>query len=176
MDLNEFIDTFTGKWFSQRTTHDLQQKTSFLAKSDLWVDAVDSADSAIKTLCDRYGIAPDQVAIALKLRWEATIAASPKKEMGTGAIALLKSADPTQGQVLSDTTSSGTTQPSPGTYVFGDDEALTFTLPLPSGNITERMWFASPNLRMRTSTVVENGEPTVASFCSEIRMGGGPKK
>ncbi|MEM9246486.1 MAG: phycobiliprotein lyase, partial [Cyanobacteria bacterium P01_F01_bin.153] len=129
MDLNEFIDTFTGKWFSQRTTHDLQQKTSFLAKSDLWVDAVDNSDPAIKGLCDRYGIAPDQVAIALKLRWEATIAASPKKEMGSGAIVLLKSNDPNQGQVLSDTTSTDETQPSPGTYVLGNDEALTFTLP-----------------------------------------------
>ncbi|MEM9772219.1 MAG: phycobiliprotein lyase [Cyanobacteria bacterium P01_D01_bin.73] len=176
MDLNEFLDTFTGKWFSQRTTHDLQQKTSFLAKSDLWVDAVPSDDPAIKSLCDRYGVAADQVAIALKLRWEAIIAASPKKELGTGAIALLKGDAPNQGQVLSDTTSSGIAQPLPGTYTLGEDEALTFVLPMPNGDITERMWFASPNLRMRTSTVTEKGEPTLASFCSEIRMGGGPKK
>ena len=175
MDINEFCTTFTGKWFSQRTTHDLQQKTSFLAKSDLWVDPTDSDDPVIQSLCQRYGVAPDQVVIALKLRWEAIIAASPKKELGTGAIALLKGDVPNQGPVLSDTTSTGMTQPVPGTYTLGDDDALTFVLPLPDGDITERMWFASPNLRMRTSTVTENGEPTVASFCSEIRMGGGPK-
>ncbi len=175
MDIQEFCTTFTGKWFSQRTTHDLKQKTSFLAKSDLWVDAVEVTDPAIQSLCDRYGVGTDQVMIALKLRWEAVIAASPKKELGSGAIALLKGDDPNQGPVLSDTASNGIDNPAPGTYTLGDDEALTFVLPMPNGDITERMWYASPNLRMRTSTVTEDGEPLLASFCSEIRMGDAPK-
>lgn len=171
MDIKEFCHTLTGKWFSQRTTHDLDQKTCFLAKSDLWVDPVDGTDPAIKTLCDRYGVSTDRVAIALKLRWEATIAAKPKKELGTGAIVLLQGDRPEQGQILSDTTSLAMDHPIPGTYTLGDDQALTFVLPLPDGNITERMWFASENLRMRTSTITTAGEPTIASFCSEIRMG-----
>jgi hypothetical protein len=36
----------------------------------------------------------------------------------------------------------------------------------------ERLWFASPNLRLRTSILKRFGGFSMASFCSEIRMGG----
>ncbi|MFS8836524.1 phycobiliprotein lyase, partial [Synechococcus sp. WC101] len=33
----------------------------------------------------------------------------------------------------------------------------------------ERIWFASPNLRLRASTVKRFGGFSMASFCSEVR-------
>ena len=36
----------------------------------------------------------------------------------------------------------------------------------------ERLWFASPNLRMRVSVIKRSGSFSVTSFISEIRMGG----
>ncbi|HEY9702550.1 MAG TPA: phycobiliprotein lyase, partial [Allocoleopsis sp.] len=34
-----------------------------------------------------------------------------------------------------------------------------------------RLWFASPNLRLRTSILKRFGGFSMASFCSEIRLG-----
>ncbi len=57
-----------------------------------------------------------------------------------------------------------------GQVAIGSDEALTFTVSNDQFTSTERIWFASPNLRLR-SIVQETSEGVqLASFCSEIRM------
>jgi hypothetical protein len=62
-----------------------------------------------------------------------------------------------------------------GQYGFEDD-VLTLTTQTPAGTVQERLWFANPNLRMRTSLFKVGDQEQMASFCSEIRMGGAPAK
>jgi phycoerythrin-associated linker protein len=63
-----------------------------------------------------------------------------------------------------------------GTFTLAADEALTLALAGEGYAIEERLWFASPNLRMRTT--VQKGADGMqrASFCTEIRMNTEPPK
>jgi hypothetical protein len=51
------------------------------------------------------------------------------------------------------------------------DQVLTLTTPTATGSLEERLWFANPNLRMRTSVIKVGEIVDRACFCSEIRMG-----
>jgi hypothetical protein len=57
---------------------------------------------------------------------------------------------------------------------MGEDGALTLTTEYETMWSEERLWFASPNLRMRVSVLKRFGGFSMASFTSEIRMGGSP--
>ncbi|GAB4356290.1 MAG: phycobiliprotein lyase [Cyanophyceae cyanobacterium] len=170
--ITEFFETSVGKWFSQRTGHDLQALKSSVGKAELFVDAIDAAAPETKALCDRFRVDAAEVLGGIKLRWEATIAASPKKEFGSAAIVALRSADGKTGTVLASTGAPNR----PGAYAIGEDGALTLTIPTETGAIEERVWYAMPNLRFRTSTVAVDGQPAIASFCSEIRSVAAPPK
>jgi len=61
--------------------------------------------------------------------------------------------------------------PVAGRYVMGNDDALVLITEYESMYSEERLWFASPNLRLRTSVLKRFGGFSMASFCSEIRMG-----
>jgi hypothetical protein len=58
-----------------------------------------------------------------------------------------------------------------GQFAIGEDEALTLTTQHGETSSEERLWFASPNLRLRTSILKEANGFSATSFCSEIRMG-----
>ncbi len=56
-------------------------------------------------------------------------------------------------------------------YIMGSDDALTLITESDTLYAEERVWFASPNLRLRTRILRQPDGANVASFCSEIRMG-----
>jgi hypothetical protein len=55
---------------------------------------------------------------------------------------------------------------------LGSDDALTLITEYETMSSEERLWFASPNLRMRVSVLKRYGGFSMASFTSEIRTGG----
>lgn len=169
----EFLEKCVGKWFSQRTGHNLTDRKSVLGKGDLWMEALAADAPEAIALCQKYGADPQAIAAGLKMRWEA-ITASPNKELGSSVLLALAPDPSGAGPLLATPGSNG--QPQPGRYSFGSDGALWITLPVEGGWIEERIWFASDNLRFRSSTTTRSGGPTFASFCSEIRMGVTPPK
>ena len=172
MDIVEFSQRCIGKWFSQRTGHDPVDRQSSVAKADLWVeDLAATAPEGVK-LCAAYQVEPAQIVAGLKLRWEATTAA-PKKEFGTSVLLLLGQAGDRSGLVLA-SAGGQASRPRPGQYAIGNDGALTLVLPIDGGHIEERIWFASDNLRFRSSSVVRSTGMTAAAFWSEIRLGSAP--
>jgi hypothetical protein len=54
-----------------------------------------------------------------------------------------------------------------------DQGALVLITEYETMSSVERFWFASPNLRMRTSTVKRFGGFSTASFCTESRIDSG---
>jgi CpeS-like protein len=57
-----------------------------------------------------------------------------------------------------------------GQVSIGSDEALTFAISNDQFTSTERIWFVSPNLRLRSVVQETSDGIQLASFCSEIRM------
>jgi len=166
MTLQDFLEQCVGKWFSQRTSHALPPQEIEAGKADLWIEVVEPGDAEVGAVCQRGGI-DAATAIALRSRWEGQSGAASTAidgqnllVFGTGGAFLQTDA---QHRDVS------------GTYALGDDEALTIVTKTADRETEERIWFASPSLRERTSTIAMTASgDRYASFCSEIRMGGKP--
>jgi hypothetical protein len=68
--------------------------------------------------------------------------------------------------------SGGVRSPQVARYTMGDDDALTLVTETENTCAEERVWFESNNVRLRTTIVTQASGDSLASFYSEIRMGG----
>jgi hypothetical protein len=177
MKIEEFLEACTGNWFSLRTSYSLN-KTQDAAdenagvdnsKCDLSVESLSSQSQEAIALCQEYKIAPSEVIGANKILWDNSIDWGKPTQKGSAVIVFVASRDNPQIGKLLRLTGTVPKVSSSGRYVLGDDEALTLIIEDEKLYLEERLWFASPNLRLRTSLVkTANGFSTTA-FYSEIR-------
>jgi len=176
MNITEFFQQSAGKWVSQRTSHHPAFKQPEGGKSDFYIEALSSDDPAVVQLCQEHGVDAALAVGGVRTRWDGVMEQNKGKRVGTALlVAIADSADSTganQGKLLRPKTEAGQTVV--GRYVIGADDALTLIAESETLYAEERLWFASPNLRLRTSTIKQAGGFSTASFCSEIRMGGSP--
>ncbi|TAF25909.1 MAG: phycobiliprotein lyase [Oscillatoriales cyanobacterium] len=157
MDVIEFFELSAGKWFSQRTVHNLNSGELQAGKSDLKIEMLTASDAAVVKLCQQHSINPDSTGLrGVRISWDGTPDRTAAKQVGSTILAIVPNPDnPSEGKVLQ---AKGNTR-----YVMGGDDVLTL--------ITE----SDTDLRLRTSVVKQADGTEQASFCSEIRMGGSPK-
>ncbi len=192
MNIEEFFELSAGKWFSHRTSHHLAVEASQDgSKSDIIIEILATDHPEAIKLCQQYGIQPSDAACSAKVTWKGTMTKDDKKHSGFTVLVTVPDADnPNQGKLLHGISygenpnqgkllhgiSYGEKAPVAGRYKLGSDEALTLTIENETMMSEERLWFASPNLRMRVSVVKSSDGFSMASFTSEIRMGGAPAK
>jgi hypothetical protein len=177
MDIIEFFEHSAGKWFSQRTLHNLTSGKLQAGKSELKIEILSASDPAVVKICSEHSIAPASAPLAgVRVTWN--MVADPNQKNGSTVIVpipnadnpkvgkLLKSVDPNPKNALANLTVGIAT-----TYIIGEDDVLTLIGESEGFHATERLWYLMPNLRIRTSIVKQSSGMTVASFCSEIRMG-----
>lgn len=172
MDIVEFFEQSSGKWFSQRTSHHLAFKQTESGKSDIVIDLLSKDDPAVIALCQQYEIDPALALCGARVTWDGTMEWDKEKHEGSTVIVPVADADqPNEGKMLRE---QGYAEKAPvaGRYVMGDDDSLTLITEYETMYSEERLWFASPNLRLRTSILKRFGGFSMATFCSEIRMGG----
>jgi hypothetical protein len=179
MDIQAFFQLCDGKWISQRTTHQLLEQTNQSGRSDLWSEILEATDHSVVTLCQQLNIDPSLALCGLQLRWsevsEAYENKFKKKNEGSAVLVAITinpesttPDNPTQaGQLLRSLNSANT---GTGTFSIGADEALTLRFEEVGAVSEERIWFASPNLRLRSSSIQKDGIVCITTFCSEIRM------
>lgn len=166
MTLQDFLDQCVGKWFSQRTSHAVPPQELEAGKADLWIETIEPGDATVQAECDRAGINPS-TAIALRTRWDGQAGVAATKLAGSTLLIF------GEGGQFAQTNGNGVSFT--GTHALGADDALTIVATANTLKTEERIWFAGPNLRERTSTVSDTAKGTqFASFCSEIRLGGAP--
>jgi hypothetical protein len=171
MDIQSFFQLCGGKWISQRTTHDLGAKNNQSARSDLLTEVLDAQQAEVVLLCQQLGQDSAQALCGLMIQWRevADLYQSRFKKQNEGSVLLvplLAEPSATTGQLLrrwGETTALGT-------FSLGSDEALITQFVTDGFVSEERLWFASPNLRLRSSTVTHDGQVCLTTFCSEIRM------
>jgi len=56
-----------------------------------------------------------------------------------------------------------------GEYILAEDESLTLSLTQNDQNISERIWFASDNLKLRNTVTKNKEKVTETAFYSEIK-------
>ena len=170
MEIVNFFEKLAGRWFSQRTTHALSTQQSKAGKSNLEVTYLVPEDSEVQALCEGKSTAP---LCGLRIEQDSTVEGDTKNIKQTTLLVPLMpesaSSDSASGQILRSGGGPGKATVE-STYTL-EDEVLTIENNDKAANTTERMWFISDNLRMRTGiTELESGL-RIASFCSEIRLG-----
>lgn len=172
MDIKEFFEQSAGKWFSHRTSHHLAFKQSESGKSDITIEMLAADDPEVIKLCQQYEVDPNIATCGARVNWNGTMEWDEEKHTGSTVLVPVPDADnPHAGKLLREM-GYAEKVPVAGRYVMGDDGALTLITEYETMASEERLWFASPNLRMRVSVLKRFGGFSMASFTSEIRMGG----
>jgi CpeS-like protein len=174
VDIQEFFELSVGKWFSQKTSHHLTLKQSEHGKSDLVISILPTDDPQVIQLCQQAEIEPSQIIVSAKYTWKGTMQWDAGQQSTTNqqgesiAIIVPDSSGASTGKLFrSDATNSIAVN-----YSFGDDDALTIVTTDEHQRAEERVWFESNNVRLRTTIVSQPDGDAMASFYSEIRMGG----
>ncbi|MBW4554023.1 MAG: phycobiliprotein lyase [Aphanocapsa sp. GSE-SYN-MK-11-07L] len=171
MDIKDFFQISAGKWFSHRTSHDLASNQSESGKSDLNIELLEKTDPVVVQICQQHQVQPDLAVCGLRVSWEGYMQRDPSKLKGsTVLVPIADIAQVGAGQLLRKSNSDKKIA-NTGRYELGTDEALTLITEDESLYAEERIWFASPNLRLRTSVVKHLDGFSLASFSSEIRLG-----
>lgn len=171
MDIKEFFEMSAGKWFSQRTSHHLAFKQSESGRSDIKIEMLPANDPEVIELCQEYEIDPSLAWGGARVSWDGTMEWDQEKHTGSSVLVPIPDADnPNEGKLLRDV---GYAEKAgvAGRYIMGSDGAMTLITEYETMYSEERIWFASPNVRLRTSILKRFGGFSMASFCSEIRLG-----
>jgi CpeS-like protein len=174
MNIEEFFQLSAGKWFSHRTSQHLAFNQSEHSKSDIIIETLAVDHPEVIKLCQNYNIHPNSASCATKITWNGTIEKDQAKYSGSTLLVSIPDADnPAQGKLLREIVDANKT-PVVGRYKLDSDGALILTTEDETISSEERLWFASPNLRMRVNVLKSFGGFSITSFTSEIRMGGFP--
>jgi hypothetical protein len=170
MDIKDFFQMSAGKWFSHRTSHHLGLNQSESGKSDLQVELLESTDPAVVQICQQHQVKPELAVCGLRVTWEGYMQRDPSQLKGSTVLVPIADLEQASAGQLLRKVNSGE-KISASRYQIGADAALTLTIEDQSLYSEERIWFASPNLRLRTSVIKQLDGFSSASFSSEIRMG-----
>ncbi len=175
MDAMEFFQRSSGTWRSQRTTHHLAFRRAEMGSSEIQVKALPKEDPQIIELCKMHEVDPALAIGGAYVSWNGTMAWDRQGEephAGTTVFALVPNADqPNEGQILRER-GYAEIVPIVGHYQMDDDDGLIMTTEYETMSSVERFWFASPDLRLRSSIVKRFGGFSTASFCAESRADG----
>jgi CpeS-like protein. len=171
MNIEEFLELSAGKWFSHRTSHNLAFKKSEEGKSEVIIETLTADHPEVIQLCQQYKISPSAACFGTKVTWHGIMGLNDKKHTSSTVLVTVPDDDnPNEGRLLRAMSDAEKTLIA-GRYKMGSDEALTLITESETMSSEERLWFASPNLRMRVSVLKHFDGSSLASFTSEIRMG-----
>lgn len=172
MDILDFFQLNAGKWFTHRTTQHLMSHQSRGSQSTWLIKWLDQQSMEIHEACQRMTIASHSILGGLQVTNE-PMASNPASKGKSGQpptsllLVLPDSTQITRGQILQTASvKKGETR-----YHFGLDDSLTVVTQYPEAFSEERIRFASPNLRLRSTLVKTTDETSLVSFASEIRLG-----
>ena len=162
MEIVNFFKKQEGRWFSQKTTHYLQAGKSKAGKSDLEVAYIAANDPELQQLVQDTQPSSSNTVGGLRISHNSVV--GPQNQIKTLLIAAVGDSE---GELLQRSDNS-VVQISRYRWENG---ALIVTTEADGLIAEERWWFITDNIRMRTSVVHSGEQQTLASFCSEIRLG-----
>ena len=169
MDIKEFFELCEGQWVSQRTLHHIETEQTDVGKADLWIEKLEPTHESVVKACQDQNFSLEQVLCPLEVTYKATLQNGRTHINSTLMIPVQTEVSDTAGQLLS--IASGK-DPILGTFSLGTDDVMTLSNQQGDTLASERIWFASENLRIRSITLTDDKGTTEANFCSEIRKMG----
>jgi hypothetical protein len=172
MDVMEFFQLSAGKWRSQRTTHHLAFRLAEAGESEIQIEALGTDHPKVLEICELHQVDPSLAVGGSFVSWQASMGwdqADENHEGSTVFVLVPEAPGARQGTLLRER-GYAEVVPVAGQYHMDDEGALVLTTEYETMSSVERFWFASPSLRMRTSTVKRFGGFSTATFCTEFRI------
>lgn len=172
IDAMEFFQRSAGRWRSQRVTHHLAFRRAEIGESTIRVEALAADDPEIARLCEFHQVDPASASGGCCVAWDGLMGWDKDGENHEGktVFALVPDVDNARnGRLLRDR-GYAEIVPVVGYYHMDDEGGLVLTTDYETMSSVERFWFASPDIRMRSSTVKRFGGFSTASFCTEMRV------
>jgi hypothetical protein len=171
-DALSFFKLSAGRWRSQRTSHHLLHRKAEAGGSVIEVVMVAANDPRLGAIAQLHGQDPATLAGGCQVRWSGSMAWDKAGEdhKGESLFGLIPTDhNGRQGLLLRDR-GYAETAPVAGQFRLDEQANLWLTTSYETMDSVERFWFASPNIRLRSSTV--EGLSNTASFCIETRLSG----
>jgi hypothetical protein len=167
MEIKEFLASCVDKWLGLRTTYQLTDNQVDSSRSDIVIEEVGLDNPELLRICQNYSVDPQSTLGGLKTSWQTLSESGKSPQIGSTVVVWIPEQEkPRAGKILQQIQSSASLV---GNYSLGSDGALTLTVEGKNHYLEERIWFASPNLRLRTSLVKYAHTFSQTAFYSEIR-------
>lgn len=172
MNIEDFFGLSVGKWFAHRSSHNLTAHESQEGKSDIFIEKLPASHPEVIGLCEQHEVLSSPGTFGVKINWNDTTKLN-QKETGSNILVFVPDEqNNSEGKLLRQFKTGE--KPVTGRYIMGSDEALSLTIQNGTISTQERIWFVHQNVRMRVSRVENPSGLNIATFTSEIRMGGTP--
>jgi hypothetical protein len=135
------------------------------------VETLPADDPRIIEICKMHNEDPAQSVGGSFVTWNGAMAWDKEGEdhKGETVFALIPDADnPRNGKLLRER-GYAEIVPVAGRFEMDEDDALNLITEYETMSVIERFWFATPDLRLRTSAVKRFGGFNTATFCAEAR-------
>ncbi|BFM38735.1 phycobiliprotein lyase [Synechocystis sp. LKSZ1] len=169
MELQAYLASWQGKWFSQRTHYNFQQQQAENHKSELAIEVLTELEPDFQAALEQHQIPVTEAPLAVKVNWDTSVDWGKPKQTGGLVYVFVPTEQSGQGTLLRLALGPVKGQALQGKYVLAPDESLSLWLQDQETRIEERLWFASPNLRLRTCLIQQGGQFSYSAFYSEIR-------
>jgi phycoerythrin-associated linker protein len=170
MTVEEFFRMSLGEWRSQRSSHNLVWTQFEAITSDITILEKPIGDAAVLELCRSNSVDPKDVVTSIEMSWEGESDWDDEEEVkGCVLMSVIKDSA-TTGRLLR-SQGYAETIPAVGAWVMTADGAFVLNTFYDAAAAEERIWFATPDLRLRVSNIrTSTGRGVItASFSSEIR-------
>ncbi len=174
MKIEHFVAQSLGKWRSMRSSHSLAFKQFEEVVSNIEIQSVDVLRADVRELLESFNFSEEQAVSPFTIKWEADSnwGAQNEDRYNKGSTILIPiERKEKEGLFIR---SMGYTEKikTLSKYKFLSDGTLILSTKYNESLAEERIWFASKNVRCRSSIVsTSNGSAIIqASFCSEIRV------
>lgn len=169
MTAEDFFERSVGEWRSQRSSHNLAWAQFEQITSAIVIAELDRTNDEVVKLCDSNKVNVSDVIFSMKMSWEGESDWDDEVSEGESVMSVIKDGE-RHGRLLR-SVGYAETIPAVGTWEMSDDGVFTLETSYDAAAAEERIWFATPNLRLRMSQIRTScGKGVVtASFSSEIR-------
>jgi len=171
MTVEDFYTNSIGSWRSLRSSHNIAFAQLEEVNSEIDITTVDQDDEELIQICKTYDVDPKTACSCIRMAWEGTSDWDEEAPPITGSTVLVvvKDSD-TKGRLLR---SVGYTEeiPAVGDWEMQPDGTFVLHTLYDRAAAEERIWFGTPDLRMRCSIIKTQGGKGVltASLSTEVR-------
>jgi len=171
MTVEDFYSNSIGSWRSLRSSHNIAFAQLEEVNSDIDIMNVDQDDAELIEICKTYDVDPKTACSCIRMSWEGTSDWDDDAPPITGSTVLVVIKDSeNKGRLLR---SVGYTEeiPAVGDWEMQPDGTFVLHTLYDRAAAEERIWFGTPDLRMRCSIIKTQGGKGVltASLSTEVR-------